>query len=52
MPIQSMAGRQDLVLARKVDDLRQKVFELAAVSRCFPLYSRKRTSPRSRRFAA
>jgi hypothetical protein len=33
MPIQSMAGRQDLLLARKVEDVRQKVFELAAVRR-------------------
>ncbi|MGO8910775.1 MAG: hypothetical protein ACLQDM_15855 [Bradyrhizobium sp.] len=29
--ILSMAGRQDLLLARKVEDLRQKVFELAAI---------------------
>ena len=27
--ILSMAGRQDLLLARKVEDLRQKVFDLA-----------------------
>ena len=29
--ILSMAGRQDLLLARKVEDLREKVFELAAI---------------------
>jgi hypothetical protein len=29
--ILSMAGRQDLLLARKIEDLRQKVFELADV---------------------
>ena len=29
--ILSMAGRQDLLLAQKVEDLRQKVFELAAI---------------------
>jgi hypothetical protein len=29
--ILSMADRQDLVLARKVEDLRRKVFELAAI---------------------
>jgi len=29
--ILSMAGRRDLLLARKVEDLRQKVFELAAI---------------------
>jgi hypothetical protein len=27
--ILSMAGRQDLLLARKIEDLRQKVFDLA-----------------------
>ena len=29
--ILSMAGRQDLLLARRVEDLRRKVFELAAI---------------------
>jgi hypothetical protein len=29
--ILSMAGRLDLLLARKVEDLRQRVFELAAI---------------------
>jgi hypothetical protein len=29
--ILSMAGRQDLLLARKIEDLRQKVFDLADV---------------------